>query len=145
MKRPCPAGQRAFPAQAGSSPTLQAGQHLTTHIVHIIHIASWATPPPWMGQTPPLPKEAAGFMRRTHLSSTRWPPIHPHPPTCVMSGQPTYEDTTRLPGAMTTSSPALAAIDSESLPPSHAMPRSIITSLQRAACMCVCVPKHVHT
>eukprot|EP00967_Tisochrysis_lutea_P087894 scaffold124427_cov20-Tisochrysis_lutea.AAC.5 len=49
-----------------------------------------------------------------------------------MSGQPTYEETTRLPGAMTTSPPAVAAMDKESLPPSQAMPISIIISLHHA-------------
>ena len=43
-----------------------------------------------------------------------------------MSGQPAYTDTTSVPGAFTISSPTFAAIDSESLPPSTAMPSSSI-------------------
>ena len=58
--------------------------------------------------------------------------------TFVMSGQATYALTTRLPGAMTVSPPAAAAIESESLPPSHARPSSSIASLCVVVCVVVC-------
>ena len=55
-----------------------------------------------------------------------------------MSGQVTYADTTSVPGALTVSSPpsavgASAAIDSESLPPSTAMPSVIMMSRMASA------------
>mmetsp|Transcript_1434 Transcript_1434/g.4268 ORF Transcript_1434/g.4268 Transcript_1434/m.4268 type:complete len:293 (+) Transcript_1434:630-1508(+) len=50
-----------------------------------------------------------------------------------MSGQPAYADTTRLPGAITTSPPALAAMERESFPPSQARPSSSMASRMATA------------
>ena len=60
--------------------------------------------------------------------------------TCVMSGQVTYAEMTRLPGAMTVSPAAEAAMDKESLPPSTAMPISTMASLSAVAASYMMAP-----
>mmetsp|Transcript_3757 Transcript_3757/g.10761 ORF Transcript_3757/g.10761 Transcript_3757/m.10761 type:complete len:262 (+) Transcript_3757:1611-2396(+) len=57
-----------------------------------------------------------------------------------MSEHVQYALTTRLPGALTTSPPAEAAMDRLSFPPSHAMPREIIESLRATAASYIAAP-----
>mmetsp|Transcript_42935 Transcript_42935/g.128887 ORF Transcript_42935/g.128887 Transcript_42935/m.128887 type:complete len:445 (+) Transcript_42935:1310-2644(+) len=79
------------------------------------------------------PRRRRPAPRSTCTSAPPSPSFKSGVTTLVMSGQLTYAETTRLPGAITTSPPAAAAIDNESLPPSHAIFRSIITSLSDSA------------
>mmetsp|Transcript_4465 Transcript_4465/g.7985 ORF Transcript_4465/g.7985 Transcript_4465/m.7985 type:complete len:292 (+) Transcript_4465:1491-2366(+) len=57
-----------------------------------------------------------------------------------MSGQPTYAETTRFPGAITVSPPAAAAMDKESFPPSHATPKAIMASFNEMAASYMLAP-----